>query len=183
VFDGRGRRRARYDKIHLFDVDVDDDRSYRESRSLQAGNELCVVDTPVGRLGLAVCFDLRFPELFRALAAAGAELFAVPSAFTAATGAAHWELLARSRAVENLCYVIGADQTGEHADGRRTFGDSMIVDPWGAVLARRVTGTGVVTAAVDTSQQHALRQRFPVLDQRRTLPGLTHCSSEAMDDE
>lgn len=169
VFDDAGRVRARYDKLHMFDVDVGSGEVYGESRTLRPGDAPVVVDTPVGRLGLAICYDLRFPELFRELMAAGAEILAVPAAFTEPTGAAHWELLVRARAVENLCYVVAADQVGMHPSGRGSFGDSMIVDPWGRVLARRATGSGVVTAPVDADAHQAMRERFPALNHRRDL--------------
>lgn len=170
VFDDNGDLRARYDKLHMFDVDVGGGETYGESRTLRPGSAPVVVDTPVGRLGLGVCYDLRFPELFRGLVDAGAELFAVPAAFTVPTGAAHWELLLRARAVENLCHVIAADQVGNHPSGRASFGDSMIVDPWGRVLARRATGAGVVTAPIDHGERAELRERFPALRHRRRLP-------------
>lgn len=166
VFDDTGRRVARYDKIHLFDVQVGEE-SYRESATLEPGDAPVLVETPFGRLGLAVCYDLRFPELFRRLAGQGMEILALPAAFTAVTGAAHWEVLLRARAIENLCYVVAAAQGGRHAGGRETFGDSMIVDPWGAVLARRPQQPGVVTAAVDLERLTELRRRFPALDHRR----------------
>ncbi len=166
VFDDRGRPVARYDKIHLFDVTVEGDskRVFQESRTMEAGDEVVVVDTPIGRLGLAVCYDLRFPELFRSLAQKGAEILAVPSAFTAVTGKVHWEVLLRARAIENLCYVVAPAQGGYHVNGRETHGDSMIVDPWGSVLARLTKGSGVVTHALDRDHIAALRRRFPALD-------------------
>ncbi len=166
VFDDRGRPVARYDKIHLFDVTVEGDskRVFQESRTMEAGDEVVVVDTPIGRLGLAVCYDLRFPELLRSLAQKGAEILAVPSAFTAVTGKVHWEVLLRARAIENLCYVVAPAQGGYHVNGRETHGDSMIVDPWGSVLARLTKGSGVVTHALDRDHIAALRRRFPALD-------------------
>ncbi len=166
VFDDRGRPVARYDKIHLFDVTVEGDskRVFQESRTMEAGDEVVVVDTPIGRLGLAVCYDLRFPELFRSLAQKGAEILAVPSAFTAVTGKVHWEVLLRARAIENLCYVVAPAQGGYHVNGRETHGDSMIVDPWGSVLARLTKGSGVVTHALDRDHIAALRRTFPALD-------------------
>lgn len=169
VFDDSGQLRARYDKLHMFDVDVGGGETYGESRTLRPGAEPIVVDSPVGRIGLAVCYDLRFPELFRSLLDAGAELFAVPSAFTVPTGAAHWELLLRARAVENQCHVVAADQVGTHPSGRASFGDSMIVDAWGQVLARRATGSGVVTGPVDRAERRGQRERFPALSHRRSL--------------
>lgn len=171
VYDARGERVARYDKMHLFDVQVGDEERYVESETIEPGNRVVVIDSPVGRLGLAVCYDLRFPELFRAMLDQGAEVLAVPSAFTAVTGKAHWELLVRTRAIENLCYVIAAAQGGYHVNGRETFGDSMVVDPWGNVLDRLPRGTGVVSAAIDIEQLRTTRRNFPSLDHRRL-----HCS-------
>jgi nitrilase len=171
VFDDRGRRRARYDKIHLFDVEVSDSEAYRESASLEPGSQPVVVDTPVGRLGLAVCYDLRFPELFRRLTDAGAVGFVLPSAFTAATGAAHWHTLLRARAIENLAFMIGAGQGGEHPGGRATYGHSCVVDGWGAVVAECVEpGVGVAVASIDGEGLAGRRRRFPVLEHRRELP-------------
>ena len=168
VFDAAGARAARYDKIHLFDVDVPGGEAYRESHSIAPGApQAIVVDTPAGRLGLSVCYDLRFPELYRRLAGAGAELLAVPSAFTAPTGEAHWEPLLRARAIENQCYVVAPGQWGEHPGGRRTWGHSLIVDPWGRVLAQHGDGAGVVVADAPREALQTLRRSFPVLDHRR----------------
>lgn len=169
VYDAAGRRVARYDKMHLFDVDLPSGgERYRESATIAAGAEsLQVLDTPAGRLGLSVCYDLRFPELYRGLAAQNAGLLVVPSAFTERTGAAHWDVLLRARAIENQCYVIAANQCGEHPGGRRTFGHSCIIDPWGQVLAQRAAGEGVVVSAVPAKTLHDLRRTFPVLQHRR----------------
>jgi nitrilase len=168
VFDDRGRAVARYDKIHLFDVDLPGRaESYRESNSVRPGQDLAVVDTPVGRLGLAVCYDLRFPELFRQLLSLGADWFCLPSAFTAPTGRAHWEVLLRARAIENLCHVVAPAQSGFHENGRETHGDSMIVDCWGRVLTRLPRGTGTVTAELDFARQRDVRQNFPAVHHRR----------------
>jgi nitrilase len=167
VFDADGLQVARYDKLHLFDVDVPGGERHRESEAVEPGAGPVVVDTPVGRLGLSVCYDLRFPELYRALVAQGATLFAVPAAFTAATGAAHWEVLLRARAIEDQCFVLAAAQHGEHPGGRLTHGDSMIVDPWGTVLARKASGEGVVCADIDPAGLVGLRRSFPVLVHRR----------------
>lgn len=170
VFDPRGARVARYDKIHLFDVEVPDSSGevYRESASIAPGEvKTVVVDTPLGKLGLSVCYDLRFPELYRKLAAHGAELLAVPSAFTERTGAAHWDVLLRARAVENQCYVCAPGQWGAHPGGRRTFGHSMVIDPWGRVLAQLEAGEGVVVAPVPRAVLEKLRRGFPVLTHRR----------------
>lgn len=168
VYDESGRLVARYDKMHLFDVAVPGrDEEYRESVHIEPGSDVVAIDTPAGRLGLAVCYDVRFPELFRALAADGSQLIALPAAFTVATGAAHWEVLVRARAIENLSYVIAACQEGQHPGGRQTWGDSMIVDPWGGVLARRPKGPGIITADLDTARQRATRRDFPALQHRR----------------
>lgn len=168
VYDARGRRVAYYDKIHLFDVQVNAaGESYHESARTEPGERVVVVDTPFGRLGLSVCYDLRFPELYRALLAQGATFFAVPSAFTCTTGRVHWHLLNRARAVENLAFVVAAAQTGRHVNGRDTFGHSLIVDPWGEVLVERAAEPGVIMTALDTAQQSRLRARFPALQHRR----------------
>jgi deaminated glutathione amidase len=167
VFDANGQQVARYDKIHLFDVDIPQKKeTYRESATFEPGKEPIVVDTPVGRLGLSVCYDMRFPELYRRLSAAGAQLLAVPAAFTVPTGQAHWEVLLRARAVENLCYVLAAAQGGLHANGRETYGDAMIVDYWGRVLARHGAGAGVVVAEIDLAAQAGVRESFPALKHR-----------------
>jgi len=167
VFDANGQQVARYDKIHLFDVDMPDKGEiYRESATFEAGTEPILVETPAGSLGLSVCYDLRFPELYRQLCARGAQLLAVPAAFTVPTGLAHWEVLLRARAVENLCYVLAAAQWGQHANGRETYGDAMIVDYWGRVLARRIAGAGVVVAQIDSAAQAGVRAGFPALRHR-----------------
>jgi nitrilase len=167
VFDDAGKRVARYDKIHLFDVDIPGKaETYRESAHVAPGREPVVVATPAGKLGLSVCYDMRFPELFRRLSAAGAQLFSVPSAFTGPTGRAHWETLLRARAIENLCYVIAPAQSGFHPNGRETYGDSMIVDHWGTVLQRLPRGQGCVVADLDLNRQAQARTSFPALDHR-----------------
>jgi predicted amidohydrolase len=169
VFDDAGRFVARYDKIHLFDVDLPDrEERYRESATIAAGSKPVVVTTPLGRVGLSVCYDVRFPELFRHLQSQGAEILCLPSAFTAPTGRAHWEILVRARAIENLCYVIAPAQSGVHENGRETWGDSMIVDPWGHVLDRvSEIGAGVAVAEIDLTLQKQVRERFPSLNHRR----------------
>lgn len=168
VFDANGTRVARYDKIHLFDVDLPGaGESYRESAHVAPGRNPQVIDTPAGRLGLAVCYDVRFPELFRHLGAAGAEWFVLPSAFTAPTGEAHWETLLRARAIENLAFMVAPAQAGRHANGRLTHGDTMIVDFWGRVLARRAEGPGLVVAGLDRAAQAEARAKFPALRHRR----------------
>jgi nitrilase len=167
VFDDRGQQVARYDKMHLFDVDVPGtDEQYRESDTIEAGTEPVVLDTPFGRLGLAICYDLRFPELFRRMLSSSVEIIVLPSAFTEKTGAAHWEVLIRARAVENLCYVAAAAQGGFHVNGRQTHGRSMIVDPWGKVLDKKDTGPGYALARIDLQLLNRLRSSFPVLDHR-----------------
>ena len=168
LIDAAGKRAARYDKIHLFDVSIPGrDEHYRESTHVQPGREVVLVDTPVGRLGLSVCYDMRFPELYRELVARGAQWFAMPAAFTVPTGTAHWETLLRARAIENLCYVVAPAQSGTHASGRETYGDTLIVDYWGQVLSRLTKGSGVITATIDLSKQAEARLRFPALDNRR----------------
>jgi deaminated glutathione amidase len=167
LYNSQGEVVARYDKIHLFDVELGSEESYKESETIQSGTESVVVDTPFGRLGLAICYDLRFPELFRELIEKGAEIIAIPSAFTATTGKSHWEVLVRARAIENLCFVIAANQGGYHLNGRRTFGDSMIVDPWGKVLNRLSQGAGVVIADIDIKRMNSTRRTFPCLQHRK----------------
>jgi predicted amidohydrolase len=168
LFDAAGKRVARYDKIHLFDVTIPGrDEQYRESTHVLPGRETVIADTPVGRLGLSVCYDMRFPELYRELVSQGAEWLAMPAAFTVPTGRAHWETLLRARAIENLCYVVAPAQVGMHSSGRETYGDSLIVDYWGQVLARLAKGTGVITADLDLNGQAESRARFPALDNRR----------------
>ena len=168
LFDEQGNVKARYDKVHLFDVHLSEsEETYDESTTTEPGDTATVVDTPFGRLGLAVCYDLRFPELFRRMSDEGAELYAIPSAFTAITGKAHWEVLVRARAIENLCYVIAAAQGGYHVNGRETHGDSMIVDPWGRVLDRLPRGSGFVVSNIDLDQVRNTRRNFPVLEHRK----------------
>lgn len=167
VFNPQGEQVARYDKIHLFDVTLPSAKNvYQESSFICSGNNLVVIDTEVGRIGIAICYDIRFPEIFRALVAKGCEIFVIPTAFTFETGKAHWEVLLRARAIENFCYVIGACQEGLHANGRQTFGHSMIVNPWGEVLAVLPTGEGVITAQIDLDELKDLRRKFPVLEHR-----------------
>lgn len=162
VFDDAGRRVARYDKIHLFGFDLGKER-FQESRSIEPGSDVVTVDAPFGKLGLSICYDLRFPEMYRRMGAV--DLILVPSSFTATTGKAHWEMLLRARAVENQAYVLAPAQGGHHKNGRDTWGHSMIIDPWGEVLAELASGPGVVSAELD----HAEIARV-----RRSLPALTH---------
>jgi len=168
LIDERGKRVARYDKIHLFDVTIPGrNEQYRESTHVLPGRVPVIADTPVGRLGLSVCYDMRFPELYRELVSQGAEWLAMPAAFTVPTGRAHWETLLRARAIENLCYVVAPAQSGLHTSGRETYGDSLIVDYWGQVLSRLAKGTGVITADIDLASQAESRARFPALDNRQ----------------
>jgi predicted amidohydrolase len=172
LIDADGKRVARYDKIHLFDVTIPGrNEQYRESNHVLPGRDPVIADTPVGRLGLSVCYDMRFPELYRELVLQGAEWLAMPAAFTVPTGLAHWETLLRARAIENLCYVVAPAQSGMHTSGRETYGDSLIVDYWGQVLSRLAKGTGVITADIDLASQAESRARFPALDNRQL--GLT----------
>jgi len=165
VYDDKGKLAARYDKIHLFGLDLGNEH-YREEETIEEGNEVVVLQTPFGRLGLSVCYDLRFPELYRAMK--DVDVIVVPSAFTETTGKAHWEILVRARAIENLAYVVAPAQGGYHLSGRETHGNSMIVDPWGVILDRLPRGSGVVIASINPAYQASLRQSLPAL-QHRTL--------------
>ena len=167
VIDPRGEIIARYDKIHMFDVDLAGGESYRESRSYRPGESAVVTDLPWGRLGLTICYDLRFPTLHRALAEAGSSFIAIPSAFTRQTGEAHWNVLMRARAIENTAFVFAAAQGGRHEDGRETFGHSLIVDPWGRILAEGGTEPGVVLASIDPAEVAAVRAKIPSLQHGR----------------
>ena len=168
LFNDQGERVARYDKIHLFDVHLEEsNESYTESETAIPGDKAVVVDTPFGKLGLAICYDLRFPELFRTMVNQGMEICAIPSSFTALTGKAHWEVLVRARAIENLCYVVAAAQGGYHVSGRETFGNSAVVSPWGQVLNHMGKGAGVVSAKIDQQYLKKTREHFPVLQHRR----------------
>ena len=168
LIDADGRRVARYDKIHLFDVAIPGrNEQYLESRHVTPGDAIVLADTPVGRLGMSVCYDMRFPELYRELVARGAQWLSAPSAFTVPTGRAHWETLLRARAIENLCYVVAPAQSGTHTSGRETYGDTLIVDYWGQVLTRLHKGEGVITAEFDLAKQAEARARFPALTHRR----------------
>jgi len=170
VFDDTGVEVSRYDKIHLFDVDVDDSHgSYRESQQFEAGINPQIVDTPAGKVGLSICYDLRFPQLYSWLAGAGAQILTVPAAFTFKTGEAHWLLLLRARAVENQCYVIAANQTGVHSKGRETWGHSMIIDPWGEVIVCAEEGEGVISAEINLQTLSDIRSAMPVLKHRKLI--------------
>jgi predicted amidohydrolase len=164
---------ATYDKIHMFDVQLNATNVYRESDSYAAGASAIVADLPVGRLGLTVCYDVRFPDLFRQLAIAGAKVIAVPAAFTKITGEAHWHILLRARAIETGCYIIAPAQGGKHQDGRETYGHSIIIDPWGGILAEGGTEPGVISATLDLAMVDAVRGKIPSLRHVRpfTQPG------------
>ncbi len=163
IYDSQGRRVARYDKIHLFGLELGAER-FDEGRTIEAGSDPCAVDSPFGRIAVSVCYDVRFPELYRALAPM--DIILVPSAFTATTGRAHWETLLRARAIENLAWVLAPAQGGTHPNGRQTHGHSMVVDPWGKVVAERATGAGVVVADIDPAFQAKMRRSLPVLEHR-----------------
>ncbi len=163
VYDGEGKQIARYDKIHLFDVKVNDQQSqYSESRSYEAGDEVVCVKTELGILGLSVCYDMRFPELYRELFRRGAEIVTVPAAFTKVTGQAHWEVLLRARAIENQCYILAAGQGGRHSATRETWGHSMLIDPWGEIIAEIAQGEGIAIADIDLQALADIRQRMPI---------------------
>jgi deaminated glutathione amidase len=164
VVGSSGDLQARYDKIHLFDAYIGEKQAYRESNLIKAGDKPVVVDTPFGRVGLSICYDLRFPELYRKLVTMGATILTVPSAFTVSTGHVHWELLLRSRAVENFSYVLAPGQGGKHPGGRRTYGNSMVVEPWGTVVGRCPDGVGLVMAELDPERVAEARRKIPCLD-------------------
>jgi predicted amidohydrolase len=178
LIDPKGEIAARYDKIHMFDVNVATGESYRESRSFRAGDAAVVADLPWGRLGLTVCYDLRFPALYRALAEAGSSFLSVPSAFTRITGEAHWHVLLRARAIENGCYVLAAAQGGTHENGRETFGHSLAVDPWGRIVAEGGSEPGLIMVEIDPAEVSAARTRIPSLQHGRrfevTVPMAEH---------
>ena len=167
LIDRKGDVIARYDKIHMFDVDLAGGESYRESNNYRPGELAVVVDLPWGRLGMTICYDLRFPALYRALAEAGASFLAIPSAFTRQTGEAHWHVLQRARAIENGCYVLAAAQGGRHENGRDTYGHSLVVDPWGRIIAEGGTEPGVVIAEIDPAEVAKARGRVPSLNHGR----------------
>ena len=167
VFDRSGQRIGRYDKIHLFDVDVSEQESYRESKYIAPGDTPLAVTTEGTTFGITICYDMRFPELYRQLGAAGVEIFSIPSAFTVPTGRAHWHTLLRARAIENLAWVIAPAQVGSHPRNRQTFGHSLIVNPWGEVLAERPDGAGVITASIDRGDAQRRRRHFPALSHKK----------------
>ncbi len=182
VYGPDGRRVARYDKIHLFDVSLPDaGERYLESSNTAAGQTPVLAQTPWGGLGLSVCYDLRFPELYRDLVADGAEILVVPAAFTVATGRAHWETLLRARAIENLAFVVAAGQTGEHPYGRRSWGHSMVLGPWGELLASADTAEDLILAQLDLDGLTRLRNKFPVLTHRRLGVGRQHSPVDPQD--
>jgi len=170
LFDPTGRVAARYDKIHMFDVDLASGERYRESASFRPGSAAIMADLPWGRLGLTICYDLRFPALYRALARAGADFISVPSAFTRPTGEAHWQVLLRARAIETGCYILAPAQCGEHAEGRKTWGHSLIVSPWGEIVAEAGEEPAILTARIDPAAVAAARRMVPALTHDRLLP-------------
>jgi len=172
LIDPKGRIAARYDKIHMFDVDLGNGESYRESRSYRPGEQAVISDLPWGRLGLTVCYDLRFPALYRALAEAGATMLAMPSAFTRQTGEAHWHVLLRARAIENGAFVLAPAQGGTHANGRKTYGHSLIIAPWGEIMAEAGTDPSVIVADIDLAAVADARMRVPSLQHDRPFKGL-----------
>ncbi len=167
LINDRGERVARYDKIHLFDVNLETGERHCESATIEAGNDIVVTDTPIGRLGLAVCYDVRFPELFRQMLDDGAEIFTLPSAFTATTGKAHWDILVRARAIENLAFVVAPAQGGHHTNGRETHGNTVIVNPWGELLGHIARGPGFVVADIDRKRMQQMRSSLPSIEHRR----------------
>jgi predicted amidohydrolase len=171
LFSPAGEIVARYDKIHMFDVDLADGESYRESASFRSGNRAVIADLPFGRLGLTICYDLRFPYLYRALAQAGASFLSVPAAFTVPTGRAHWHVLLRARAIETGCFVLAPAQCGTHAEGRRTYGHSLVVSPWGEVLADGGEEPGLVLAEIDPAKVEEARRMVPALTHDRAFTG------------
>jgi predicted amidohydrolase len=173
VIDASGAIHARYDKMHLFDVDLPTGESWRESASYCAGDRAVLVNTPWTPIGLSICYDLRFPDLFRTLSDAGAHILTVPAAFTVPTGKAHWDVLLRARAIEAGCFVIAAAQTGNHADGRETYGHSLVVAPWGEVLLDMGEEPGLAVLDIDLASVQSARQRIPALDHRRRNPDVT----------
>lgn len=173
LIDGTGAVRARYDKMHLFDVDLPTGESWRESNAYVAGDGAVLAETPWGKLGLSICYDLRFPDLYRALSNAGADILSIPAAFTVPTGEAHWHVLMRARAIEASAFVVAAAQVGEHEDGRRTYGHSLVVDPWGEVLLDMGEASGLAVVDIDLDRIASVRARIPVLDHRRASPDVT----------
>ena len=164
VYNEKGEEVARYDKKHLFDVYIKDSQeSYKESDTYDLGNKIEVIETSIGKVGLSICYDIRFPEMYREMHKQGVQIIVAPSAFTEQTGRVHWEPLLKARAIENLCYVIAANQGGIHSNGRKTYGHSMIIDPWGKIISRIGTGAGVIVSQIDLQLQEKIRQEFPAL--------------------
>ncbi|ENA1776780.1 carbon-nitrogen hydrolase family protein [Yersinia ruckeri] len=181
LFDDKGELQARYDKIHMFDVDINDSHGhYRESDTYQPGEHLTVVDTPVGRLGMTLCYDLRFPGLFQALRAQGAEIISVPAAFTRVTGEAHWEVLLRARAIENQCMILAPAQVGSHGLTRRTWGHSMAVDAWGKILGENPDNVSALKVRVDINGLQKIRKQMPVMQHNRFQPSLVPPFNEVL---
>lgn len=179
VYDHNGNMVARYDKIHLFDVTISETESYRESDTTEPGHDIVVVDTPVGKLGLTVCYDIRFAGLYTELFNRGAEILVIPSAFTVKTGEAHWQLMCRARAVENFCYVVGSAQGGTHSSCRQTYGHSLIVEPWGTVVEEQLQpGDGVVYVNVDLERLRNIRVSIPVKQHQKIKPDLSELPIE-----
>ncbi len=172
VIDGHGEIRARYDKLHLFDVDLPTGESWRESSTYVGGEDAVVVDTPAGMVGMSICYDLRFADLYRALSSAGATILSIPAAFTQPTGAAHWHVLMRARAIEAGAWVVAAAQTGDHADGRATYGHSLVIDPWGEVVLDMGSAPGLGIAQIDPERLADVRAQIPVLNHRRAIPAV-----------
>ncbi len=170
LIDDRGIIRGRYDKFHMFDVDLPNGESWRESSAYEPGQELSIIDTPAGRLGLSICYDIRFPALYQSLSQGGAQIIAVPAAFTVPTGKAHWHILLQARAIENACWVIAAAQTGTHEDGRSTYGHSLVINPWGEVVLDMGDKAGLAFAEIDLAEVEAVRARIPVIAHRRAIP-------------
>jgi predicted amidohydrolase len=180
TFNDKGECVARYNKIHLFDVTVENGESYYESQRVNAGDTICVIDTPFGKMGIAICYDLRFPELFRLMMLKGAQIVVLPSAFTINTGKVHWEILLRARAIENLCYLVAPNQVGVRLSGHGTYGHSMIVGPWGEVLASLQEQPGLIMHEVDIEKMNKIRTQFPSLTHYRSflMKNLANVSEE-----
>jgi deaminated glutathione amidase len=173
VVDDKGVIRARYDKLHLFDVNLATGETWRESTAYAPGEIATICEMPIGKLGLSICYDVRFPALYAALSQTGADILSIPAAFTVPTGKAHWHCLLRARAIENACYVVAAAQTGTHEDGRTTYGHSLVVDPWGEIILDMGTNTGLGFAEIDPTRVADVRARIPVLEHRRYIPHVT----------
>jgi deaminated glutathione amidase len=178
IINDQGQIRARYDKMHLFDVDLDNGESWRESSAYAPGSQPVIADTPLGPMGLTICYDMRFPDLYSTLSKAGARIFAVPAAFTRPTGQAHWHILLRARAIESAAFVIAAAQSGGHADGRETYGHSLVIDPWGEILLDMGEGEGLGFAEIDLSRVDHVRGQIPVHLNRQNIPPIIGYAGE-----